>query len=143
MGVETFANNQAAAGQRSAKRSRVLLAARLETPSGEVEARLRDLSRKGALVECAALVPAIGAEVVFIRGKIRIEARVAWAAGNRVGLEFHQAIDAAELLVHLGKSAQVQPQTYRRPALTGSMNAQERKLAKAWSVAVGLNLPEK
>jgi PilZ domain len=143
MGVETFANNAAAAGQRSAKRSRVLLAAKLETSSGEIDARLRDLSRIGALVECASLTPATGSEVVFIRGKIRLEARVAWSAGNRIGLEFHQAVDAHELLVQLGKSAQVQPQTYRRPAMSASMNAQERKLAKAWSVAVGLNLPEK
>lgn len=142
MGAETFVN-ATATGQRAAKRALVLLAAKLETSSGEmVEARLRDLSRKGALVECARVPPA-GSEVVFVRGKSRIEARVAWAAGNRVGLEFHHPIDEHELFVHLGKSQHVVPQTYRRPPLIAPMNARQRKVAEAWSVAVGLNLPER
>jgi hypothetical protein len=142
MGVENFVNAPASAGQRSAKRARVLLAAKLETPFGELDARLRDLSRKGALVECLQ-VPPIGTEVTFIRGKSRIPARIAWAGRNRVGLEFHCMIDEHELLVQLGKPAAAKPQTFRRPALSAGMSAQERKLAKAWSVAVGLNLPER
>ena len=48
MGVENF-QNAPAGSKRSAKRARVLLAAKLQTPLGEVDARLRDLSRKGAL----------------------------------------------------------------------------------------------
>ena len=51
MGVENF-QSKAAEGKRAAKRARVLLAAKLQTKYGEIEARLRDLSRKGALVEC-------------------------------------------------------------------------------------------
>ena len=51
MGVEGFIDGHDS-GQRRAKRARVLLAARLETPGGDVEARLRDLSQRGALVEC-------------------------------------------------------------------------------------------
>src|SRR6185369_4430295 len=66
MGVENFQNADAGS-KRSAKRARVLLAARLQTPFGEVEARLRDLSRKGALIECMQ-VPPVGTEVVFVRG---------------------------------------------------------------------------
>ena len=142
MGAENFVNAKAAVGQRGAKRARVLLAAKLETSFGEVEARLRDISRQGALVECARS-PSVGNEVVFIRGSSRIEARVAWAVGNRVGLEFHSPIDEHELLVHLGKSQHVVPQPYRRPAMSVPMNASDRKVAEAWCVAVGLNLPEK
>ena len=80
MGVENFSST--AAGKRSAKRARVLLAAKLETAWGETEARLRDLSQKGALVECAN-VPPVGSEVVFVRGNTRVPARVAWAGYGR------------------------------------------------------------
>jgi hypothetical protein len=144
MGVESVP--KASAGKRSAKRARVLLAAKLQTSFGEVEARLRDLSRKGALVECAQ-VPNVGSEVVFVRGETVVSARVAWAAGNRVGLEFDHMIDEHELLVHIGKPAKAAPapayvQSYRRPGLGHGMSADERKVAQAWSVAVGLNLPE-
>jgi PilZ domain len=145
MGVESF--QKASAGNRSAKRARVLLAAKLQTSFGEVEARLRDLSRKGALVECAQ-VPSVGSEVVFVRGETVVSARVAWAADNRVGLEFDQMIDAHELLVHVGKPARAVAappayvQSYRRAGLGQGMSADDRKVAQAWSVAVGLNLPE-
>jgi len=142
MGVENFVNTASSAGNRAAKRARVLLAAKLETPFGEIDARLRDLSRKGALVECLQVPPA-GTEVTFVRGKSRIPARVAWAARDRVGLEFHCMIDEQELLVQLGKPVPPKPQSYRRPGLTSGMDAEERKLVKAWSVAVGLNLPER
>ena len=60
MGVEHFVDGPVA-GKRKAKRARVLLAAKLQTPSGEIEARLRDLSRKGALVECHTVPPKFSA----------------------------------------------------------------------------------
>jgi len=145
MGVENFANS-AAEGKRSAKRARVLLAAKLRTTFGEVEARLRDLSRKGALVECP-MVPEVGSAVEFVRGATVVPARVAWAAGNRVGLEFDHMIDEHELLIHIGRPAvsaaspaPAYAQGYKRPGL--GLSPADRKIAKAWSVAVGLNLPE-
>ncbi len=142
MGAENFAN-KSAEGKRSAKRARVLLAAKLRTSFGEVEARLRDLSRKGALVECP-MVPNVGSAVEFVRGATVVSARVAWAAGNRVGLEFDHMIDEHELFIHIGTppkpAAQTPPQGYKRPGL--GLSAADRKIAKAWSVAVGLNLPE-
>ncbi|HKR25235.1 MAG TPA: PilZ domain-containing protein, partial [Allosphingosinicella sp.] len=110
----------------------------------EVDARLRDLSRKGALVECLQ-VPPVGSEVVFVRGATVVPARVAWAANDRVGLEFDHMIDEHELLVHVGKAgpspapAYVQP--YKRPSL-GRMSVEDRRVAQAWSGAVGLTLPE-
>ena len=145
MGVENFPSAPAGS-KRSAKRARVLLAAKLQTSFGEIEARLRDLSRKGALVECAQL-PDVGSEVIFVRGETVVSARVAWAAGNRVGLEFDHMIDEHELLVHIGKPSKGPPppayrQSYRRPGLGQGMSADDRKVAQAWSVAVGLNLPE-
>ena len=140
MGVENFAN-VSAGSKRSAKRARVLLSAKLETDSGEINARLRDLSQKGALVECLEVPPA-GSEVVFVRGATRIPARVAWAGLNRVGLEFDYMIDEHEVLVQLGKKPPPRAESFRRPGLSTGLTADERKVAQAWGVTVGLNIPD-
>ncbi len=142
MGDESFLQ-AAVDGKRTAKRARVLLSASLRTPAGTITARLRDLSRKGALVECAATPPP-GTEVTFERGTMKVPAHVAWSALGRVGLEFHYMIDESELLVHIGRRMEpaASPHRFGRAALTLGMNAKERKAAQAWSVAVGLNLPE-
>lgn len=139
MGVENF-QSKAAEGKRVAKRARVLLAAKLQTKYGEIDARLRDLSRKGALVECHE-VPKVGTEVVFKRGKISVPARVAWAGNDRVGLEFLYSIDEHDVLVQLGRGVPAS-QGYRQPAAPARWTASERNVAEAWGVAVGLNLPE-
>ena len=140
MGVETFGNSDVT-GKRQAKRARVLLAARLQTGAGEIDARLRDLSRKGALVECN-VAPPVGTELIFNRGATSVPARVAWAAGNRVGLEFAYMIDEQEVLVQLRRtnSDQNQPR-FRRPGLYGDMSEQEKKLARLWGVSVGIAVP--
>jgi hypothetical protein len=140
MGVETF-GNAGVTGKRQAKRARVLLAAKLQTPAGDVDARLRDLSRKGALVECT-VAPPVGTEVVFYRGATSVPARVAWTAGNRVGLEFAYMIDENEVLVQLRRtnSDQNQPR-FRRPGLFGDMSEQEKQLARLWGVTVGIAVP--
>ena len=95
----------------------------------------------GALVECRE-VPPVGTEVVFVRGKIAVPARVAWAGSNRVGLEFHFAIDEQEVLVQLSRGPAAKPESFRRPGLGGRLSADEHKLAKAWGIAVGLAIPE-
>ena len=142
MGADSFVKSPVG-GKRSTKRARVLLAAKLQTPFGEVEARLRDLSRKGALVECAK-VPPVGTEVVFVRGVTTVPARVAWTGANRVGLEFLCMIDEHEVLVQLGKTVGQharEQERFRRPSLNG-MSPEERKLAQSWGVAVGITLPD-
>ena len=139
MGVENFGNTSVGS-KRTAKRARVLLAARLETNSGEIEARLRDLSQKGALVECLQ-VPPVGSEVVFVRGATRVPARVAWAGPDRIGLEFHHEIDEHEVLVQLGKRPEPKPASLLRPGL-GKLSPDDRRTAQAWGVTVGLTLPE-
>ena len=140
MGVEPFDKTDVT-GKRQAKRARVLLAARLMTPDGEIDARLRDLSRKGALVECNVAPPA-GTEVVFTRGATSVPARVAWSAGNRVGLEFAYMIDENEVLVQFRRTSgdQNQPR-FRRPSLFGDMSEQEKKLARMWGATVGIAVP--
>ena len=140
MGVESF-GDASVTGNRQARRARVLLAAKLLTSEGELDARLRDLSRKGALVECN-VAPPVGSELVFIRGATSVPARVAWAAGNRIGLEFAYMIDENEVLVQLGRAGgdQSQPR-FRRPGLFGDMSEQEKKLARLWGVSVGIAVP--
>ena len=140
MGADSFVANPVG-GKRANKRARVLLAARLQTPFGEVEARLRDLSRKGALVECAK-VPPVGSEVVFVRGNTVVPARVAWTGADRVGLEFLFMIDEAEVLVQLKKPAAGRGERFRRPGLSEQLTDEERKLARTWGVTVGLALPD-
>ncbi len=139
MGVENFANSSAGS-KRSAKRARVLLAARLETDGGELDVRLRDLSQKGALVECLQ-VPPVGAEVVFVRGATRVPARIAWAGADRVGLEFLHEIDEHEVYVQLGKRPPARTDAPRGPLFPGR-NKDEPRTARAWGATVGLTLPE-
>lgn len=140
MGVENFVKAPVNA-QRSAKRARVLLAGKLQTPFGEVDARLRDISCKGALVECGK-VPPVGCEVVFSRGQTVVPARVAWTGAGRVGLEFHYPIDENEVLVQLKKAPAAQAPRFRRPGLSEGLTEDDLKVARAWGVTVGIALPD-
>lgn len=141
MGADNFVGTSVG-GKRAARRSRVLLAARLQTPFGEVDCRLRDLSRKGALVECGKQPP-VGSEVTFVRGSTVVPARVAWTAAGRIGLEFLYMIDEQEMLVQLRKTGGPQSfERFRRPGLAEAMSDKERKLAEAWGVTVGLTVPD-
>ena len=137
MGAETFGD---VTGRRSVRRARVLLAARLKTDSGDVDARLRDLSRKGALIECKQKM-SVGDEVVFARGSTVVPARVAWVGGDRLGLEFLRMIDESEVLIPVSRGPPPQPQRFRRPrVLSEDLTEQERQLAKVWAVSVGINV---
>lgn len=139
MGAENIMTT--AVGKRTTRRNRVLLAAKLQTPFGEVECRLRDLSRKGALVECLKQPP-VGSEVTFIRGSTIVPARVAWSAAGRVGLEFLFMIDEQEVLVQLKRKSGAQNyERFRRPGLKEDMSEEAQKLAHAWGVTVGLTVP--
>ncbi|HYJ31147.1 MAG TPA: PilZ domain-containing protein [Allosphingosinicella sp.] len=141
MGVENIVKAATMAGQRQAKRARVLLAGKLQTASGEVDARLRDISSKGALVECCD-VPPVGSEVVFSRGQTVVPARVAWTLAGRVGLEFHYPIDENEVLVQLKKAPAAQGPRFRRPGLNEGLSGDDLKVARAWGVTVGIALPD-
>ncbi|HEY0014323.1 MAG TPA: PilZ domain-containing protein [Allosphingosinicella sp.] len=142
MGVENFVKSVTVPSERQAKRARVLLAGRLQTPFGEYDARLRDISKMGALVECAS-VPQVGSEVVFSRGQTVVPARVAWTAAGRIGLEFHYPIDENEVLVQLKKAPSGgNAQRFRRPGLNEGLQEDDLKRARAWGVTVGIALPD-
>ena len=140
MGADNFVSS-GVGGKRATRRARVLLAAKLQTSFGEVDCRLRDLSRKGALVECGHLPP-VGTEVTFVRGSTIVPARVAWTGAGRVGLEFLFMIDEQEVLVQLKRKASNQSfERFRRPGLNEDMTEDARKLAREWGVTVGLTVP--
>ena len=142
MGVENFVKAVTVPSERKAKRARVLLAGRLQTPFGEYDARLRDISKMGALVECAS-VPQVGSEVVFSRGPTVVPARVAWTAAGRIGLEFHYPIDENEVLVQLKKAPSgANVQRFRRPGLNEGLQEDDLKRARAWGATVGIALPD-
>jgi hypothetical protein len=140
MGADNFVTS-GVGGKRAARRARVLLAAKLQTSLGEVDCRLRDLSRKGALVECSQQPP-VGTEVTFVRGSTIVPARVAWTGAGRVGLEFLFMIDEQEVLVQLKRKSSNQSfERFRRPGLNEDMTEDARKLAREWGVTVGLTVP--
>lgn len=141
MGVDNFLNSDDVSTNRKAKRARVLLAAKLQTQTGEIDCRLRDLSRKGALIECHP-APPTGTPVVFTRGSISVPARVAWSQPGRIGLEFDYMIDEHDVMVQLKPVSTGSGQRFRRPGIKETASEQERKLAAAWGVQVGINLPD-
>lgn len=139
MGVNAF-GDMSQTGKRRIKRARVLLTARLKTGTGEIDARLRDLSCKGALVECSEPL-AVGDEVVFVRGETIVPARVAWTAAGRLGLEFHHSIDESEVLVHIARPSARTPERFRRPRINGEdLTDHERKLARVFARSVGIDV---
>ena len=141
MGVVSF-GGAIRAGQRRVKRARVLLSARIRAAEGDYDARLRDLSSKGALVECGAPVRA-GDTVVFLRGAIGVPSRVAWVSGNRLGLEFDRPIDENEVLVQIGRRPSERTERrLRRPSIRREdFTEKERQLVRVWGVNVGIAIP--
>ena len=142
MGVQDFASMTA--GKRVAKRSRVLLAAKLRTDAGDLPVRLRDLSRRGALLEGNHDL-AVDDEVVFARGATSVPARVAWTGGSRLGIEFLDEIDAAEVLVHVSPKSSKKapaPTGFRRPRLASELTARQLQHARRWAASVGITIDD-
>ena len=63
--------------KREPKRSRVFLDAHVDPGTGPVEARIRDISSDGALIE-SDLLPQPGDKLVLTCGKLSVRACVAW-----------------------------------------------------------------
>lgn len=139
MGVENFVNSTVGSGNRTAKRARVLLTAKIVTPSGEIAARVRDLSRKGTLVDCREDLE-VGTAVTFRRGTLVVPARVAWTGSGRVGLEFLSNIEEEELFVRLKPPGVLDAKTSRRAEFNQKLTEQDLKRAELWGATVGLKI---
>ena len=139
MGVENFVNSTVGSGNRSAKRSRVLLSAKIVTPSGEIDGRVRDLSRKGTLVDCRVDLE-VGTEVTFKRGTLVVPARVAWTGSGRVGLEFLSMIEEQKLFVQSKPASVLDAKTSKRAEFNRQLTEQDIKRAELWGATIGLKI---
>jgi hypothetical protein len=99
--------------KREERRSRVFLSAQVDCGTGLTEARIRDLSATGALLESDA-PPEAGKNIRVQCGQTLLDARVAWAERGWFGVEFetpllvNRLVDGGE--VRLKVSA---PRSYR------------------------------
>ena len=82
-------------GHRRVKRARVFYLAQLAAFGRDHRVKLLDVSPLGALVESDLALEA-GDKVEFIRGGLRLPARVVWTNENRAGLEFMEPVDDEE-----------------------------------------------
>ena len=90
---------------RSHGRSNVFLAAALDTGAASMPVRIRNISRRGALVEGAAFPP-IGAGVRLVRGGLVAPGRLAWQGERHAGLNFDEEIDVESWVRRTGHSGQ-------------------------------------
>ena len=122
---------------RRTKRSLVLIAAKLRIGGESAEVRLRNLSCNGALLERDE-PPSVGSDVVFERGETIAPARVAWVSGKRFGVQFNRPIEESEVLVHIGKPKNLEPEVEKKPFRrtgfrdTPPLNPLERYVGEAW-----------
>jgi hypothetical protein len=98
--------------KRDDKRSRVFLSAQVDSGSGPVAARIRDISRTGALLESDVL-PNGGDTVSLACGTTELRARVAWADRGWFGVEFFTPLVVGDLVDAAGTKLQVSaPRNY-------------------------------
>lgn len=98
--------------KRDDKRSRVFLSAEVDSGSGPVAVRIRDISRTGALLE-SDFAPAGGDTVTLSCGTTSLPARVAWADRGWFGVEFDKPLLVGKLVDSTGTKLQVSaPRTY-------------------------------
>lgn len=103
--------------KRSEKRSRVFLAAEIHLGAGPVEARIRDISRTGALLECD-VTPGSGDPIEVQCGKTALQGRVAWVDRGWFGIEFEKPLMMSRLVDPNGTKLKVSaPRNYRSGAL--------------------------
>jgi hypothetical protein len=98
--------------KRDDKRSRVFLSAQVDAGLGPVAARIRDISRTGALLE-SEFAPNGGETVEMTCGNTVLRARVAWADRGWFGVEFFTPLVVGDLVDAKGTKLQVSaPRNY-------------------------------
>lgn len=101
---------------RKARRSNVLMSASLELSGTSLPVKLRNLSADGALVEADTL-PVEGSAILFRKGDISVQGRVAWVKTRHAGISFARKLEADQVLRHVPTPrARVKPD-FRRPGL--------------------------
>ena len=99
--------------KREEKRSRVFLAAQVVSGTGPVDARIRDISKTGALLE-SDLTPQASESVQVKCGSTTLQARVAWVERGWFGVEFETPLLMTRLVDEGGAKLKVSaPRIYR------------------------------
>ena len=99
--------------KREPRRSRVFLCAQVNAGHGPVAARIRDISRTGALLE-SDFAPGGGDTLELVCGATTLRARVAWADRGWFGVEFDIPLTVDQLVdPHGAKLSVSAPRTYR------------------------------
>lgn len=99
--------------KREEKRSRVFLAAQVVSGAGPVDARIRDISKTGALLE-SEFTPQARESVQVKCGSTLLQARVAWVERGWFGVEFETPLLMTRLVDEAGVKLKVSaPRTYR------------------------------
>jgi hypothetical protein len=125
---------------RRSRRSNVLMSATVEFDGTSANAKLRNLSKEGALVQGEGLPP-IGQQVKFCKGEMCLSGHVAWRAGDRAGIAFDKPLDPESVLRHVPSPRPRMAAEHRRPRLRGQeLTPGERKVAEDW--IFGTPLPQ-
>lgn len=116
------------------------MSAALELSGTSLPVKLRNLSADGALVEGDSL-PVEGAEVVFRRQELGVNARVIWVRGGRAGLSFKVSLSPEAVLRHVPTpKPRVLPE-FRRPGLNTRLNDLDREAAQSWGYRPSFDRP--
>jgi hypothetical protein len=99
--------------KREEKRSRVFLSARVDSPAGTSDARIRDISATGALLESDN--PPRACEQVKVEcGTSLLQAHVVWVERGWFGVEFETPLLVTRLVDEVGAKLKVSaPRGYR------------------------------
>ena len=117
---------------RKTRRSNVLMSASIELSGKSLPVKLRNLSADGALVEADTL-PVEGASIMFRKGELCVQGRVAWAKTRHAGISFVRKLDPEQVLRHVPvPRARVKPD-FRRPGFKAiSLTDEELRFGENW-----------
>lgn len=126
---------------RAHPRVRVLLSVKLITTTDEVDAKVRDLSLSGAMLQGRSL-PKAGSDLIISRGSLEIFARVVWTRAGLCGVKFDSPLCALEELLRSAAArdnvGQVEEKERFDPrSRPVPLTAEELEIARGWAVPNG------
>ncbi|MDJ0979323.1 MAG: PilZ domain-containing protein [Erythrobacter sp.] len=99
--------------KRKPRRIRLLIEGSLETPVGQIDVRVRDLSKRGALIEVRERTLCDVDVKLTLMGDSR-KGRIVWRAGSRIGIRFNRSLSEQAWNELAGRQMRVgAPRNYR------------------------------
>jgi hypothetical protein len=129
-GISSLERSRVGRTDRCEPRCEVRLLVALRTEAGEVQARLLDLSRQGALAQMLR-PPAPGTSCIVARERLEVSATVRWVRGGRFGLVFEERLRATDLFFQLGRSRSAIEEGEERPGQAGLTASTKARCAMA------------